>query len=450
MNKNTYSLLGGPWLLSDAATNALMPALITLVKGKTLPEAKPDTIAVYAEYDEDQEVQEYDTVEELQSDAKYIPVLSIKNTIFKYDQFCGPRGTQSMIRLMKSWEGNDNIMGVVLDIDSGGGQASGTSEFAEFIANYSKPVVAYTNGMICSAAYWIASAAKGGIIVNKGADFIGSIGTMIRYVNLDGVLISEGAVIEDIYATLSTRKNEESREKDNNKSNVLIVNNILDPYNKRFHTAVATARPELTEEVYSGAIYLPEAALSLKLIDSIGTLNDAFDKIIAMSKANKPSKLQNSNTMSKPRANVQAVLGLAAPLASTDNGSYLNDEQLDTLENSLTAAEADKAKLANERDTATAAQQKAETDLANAQKAHNDATTALDTKVDSLVAAAGITAEGTTTEKLNALEAHYAAINKADGAKHTNPKTDGKQADPSASYVDANASHNQLAKELLS
>jgi protease-4 len=444
VNQNTYSLLNSPWYIHDASVSALLPFLLSMAKSRPLPIAKePDVISVFYEADDEGD---YNIVQDVRSDARYIPVLSIKNAIFKYDQQCGPRGTQTMMAMMEEWKGNDSIMGVVLDIDSGGGQGAGTPEFAEYIHNYPKPVGVYSNGLICSAAFWIAAGAKAGITINKHADFVGSLGAMGKYVNMDGVLRKEGAEIRDIYSTRSPRKNEESRAMAKGDDSLYLAN-ILDPGADSIIADCKKYRPQLQDEVFEGAIYPPEKALELGLVDRIGTINDVFDDIVRLSKE-QSSNNQNSNTMSKPRANVQAVLGLTAPLASTENGSYLNEVQLDTIEASLTTANSEKERLQGELNTATAAQQKAEGDLTIAQKAHADATTALDTKVDSLVAAAGITAEGTTTEKLNALEAHYATINKADGAKHTNPKTDGK-ASQSASFVDANASHNKIADELF-
>jgi protease-4 len=56
-------------------------------------------------------------------------LLSLKDPIYKYSQECGPTGTKSKMQSMKSYAQDPNCIGVVLDIDSGGGQVSGTPEF---------------------------------------------------------------------------------------------------------------------------------------------------------------------------------------------------------------------------------------------------------------------------------------------------------------------------------
>ena len=56
---------------------------------------------------------------------------------------------------------DDSIQGIVLNIDSPGGQMNGTNELANmiFAARGTKPITAYVGGLGASGAYWIASAA---------------------------------------------------------------------------------------------------------------------------------------------------------------------------------------------------------------------------------------------------------------------------------------------------
>ena len=66
------------------------------------------------------------------------------------------------------------VQSILLYIDSPGGTVAGTADFANAIANCSKPVTAYVSDMACSAAYWLASQADE-IVANSTAS-IGSIG----------------------------------------------------------------------------------------------------------------------------------------------------------------------------------------------------------------------------------------------------------------------------------
>ena len=61
---------------------------------------------------------------------------------------------------MAEADGNANIIGHILYTNTPGGSAAGVEKFAEFITGLSKPVVAFVDGMACSAGYWLASAAQ--------------------------------------------------------------------------------------------------------------------------------------------------------------------------------------------------------------------------------------------------------------------------------------------------
>lgn len=449
MKANTLSLLNSPWMITDSGKNSLYPELLSLLKGKDMVKSENTIPVVYMDFDGEDVTGD---VPEMTSNSQYITVLSVKTPLFKYDQFCGPVGTRTMSRVLKEWEANDNIIGVVLDIDCPGGQVSGLAEFSKFLNNYSKPLVAYTDGVMASAAFYIAAACGGGIVSNEHADFIGSIGTMLHYVDINGYLREQGVVVEDIYATGSTRKNEETRamEKDGNQS--LIIKNILDPYRDQFVSDMNAYRPGMDASVFEGAIYKPEEAFTLGLIDQIGTIQDAFDKVVSLSKTTKkPSTNKSNNTMSttKKLPNVEAVLGLETPLAITDNGSFLNEEQLDAVESQLAKLETNNAILTTQIADANTAHQSA---IAETERQLTGATaslTATEASVDVALTSAGLPVEGTLTEKLAALNTYTAAKGAEDGAKHTTPKTDAN-ADTTGSYefVDSGAAHNQIANSI--
>ena len=74
---------------------------------------------------------------------------------------------------------DQRVNGILLDIDSPGGTVNGADETAElvFSARGKKPIIAYSSGMMASAAYLIGSAADK-IIVGKNAE-VGSIGVLM-------------------------------------------------------------------------------------------------------------------------------------------------------------------------------------------------------------------------------------------------------------------------------
>lgn len=94
---------------------------------------------------------------------------------------------------------NDSeINKIILDIDSPGGTVDGSFELADFINNAKreKPIIAFSDGMIASAAYLIAASADSISITGK-TNQVGSIGVIARHVDFsemdlkDGIKVSE-------------------------------------------------------------------------------------------------------------------------------------------------------------------------------------------------------------------------------------------------------------------
>ncbi|MDF3606166.1 phage minor head protein [Paracoccus sp. DMF-8] len=76
-----------------------------------------------------------------------------------------------------------DVKAIVLDIDSGGGEAGGIAGLAAMVREVGarKKVVAVVNDTACSAAYWIASQA-GSVVVSE-TSMVGSIGVLLLHMN---------------------------------------------------------------------------------------------------------------------------------------------------------------------------------------------------------------------------------------------------------------------------
>lgn len=442
---NLHSLLNGKWFIHEAYGKALLPSLFAMIDGKLRtpnPDAKKPAPKTYGRTGR---LIAANGNAGSGAKADYVLIMDLKDPIYKYNQYCGPEGTKFKMEMLEYYKNDPACRGVVLDIDSGGGQVSGTPEFYDYLLNYGKPVVTYTDGYMCSAAYYIGSAGVW-IVANKRADHIGSIGVMVFGIDPTGIYVKQGASVISEYATKSTEKNKDWEELlAGNPENY--IKNQLDPLAETFHNDMKAVRKNLNPETLKGGTWDAAGALAMGLIDEIGTKQTAVNKVFEL--ADQQSNNQNLDNMSTTHAKVQAVLGLDAPLALTENGSYLNAEQLGTLETALTTADANTAAVQTQLDAANTATTNAQTALTTAQTEHTAAVSATATQVDALVTAAGITTTGTTAEKLTALGAHYAAINKGDGATHTTIRTDNNPSAETPKYVDAAASHNQLADKIF-
>lgn len=94
----------------------------------------------------------------------------------------------------------DDVRAVILDLDSGGGEASGVVSLGRQLRALRgrKRVVAVVNDVACSAAYWIAAQASEIVVSETSA--VGSIGALVLHIDRSGELAQKGIAPTLIHA----------------------------------------------------------------------------------------------------------------------------------------------------------------------------------------------------------------------------------------------------------
>lgn len=420
MENNLQSIFASPFYINKEYAQSLIPVLyssLVLGKAPNKTEVEKETIAVtispsMASTDGGSGVT-----------AKTVLILSIKTPIQKFSSW-DYLGTKSFMSILDRYKNDPNIAGVVLNIDSGGGQVYGTGEFYDYLISYPLPIVAYTDGFMCSAAYYIGNATKW-IVANKRADAIGSIGAYTTIVDFTGIWEKFGAKVHEFYATQSTEKNADYQEVVKNSNYAPYIKNVLDPIVETFHNDMKATRPQLNEAVFAGGTWKGDEALGMGLVDELGNLQTAIDKVYSLSnsndKKNEQTNNQNNSNMSKELLKIQTVLGLTAALESTEKGTYFNEQQLDLIENKIETLEASEADLKTQLAGA-----KENPELTTALETAKSTISTAETSIDAMLVEAGLTVEGNFTEKLTALSTKVTEMSAKDGATSTVVKVDNK------------------------
>jgi signal peptide peptidase SppA len=261
-----------------------------------------------------------------------VAVINMRGAVMKYD-YCGAPGSQSIASMIDAANANPSIKAIVLQIDSPGGAVDGTETLANTVKNSKKPVVAFANGMMASAAYWIGSAASH-VIASSTTDLIGSIGTMATLVDSSEYKAQMGIKEKTVYASASTEKNADFREALAGNEEPL-KKNLLDPANESFHKAVQSNRANVDASVFGGAAYRAKAAKSKGLIDGIGTFKQALNKALQLSKESATIQQQKINQMK----DFKNILTAAQVAAVYEEGNFfgLNEDQMFAVEQKLMA-----------------------------------------------------------------------------------------------------------------
>ncbi|RYD59707.1 MAG: S49 family peptidase [Verrucomicrobiaceae bacterium] len=110
--------------------------------------------------------------------------------------FFGATSAEEIGAALREAGSRDDIQAVLLDIDSPGGTVAGTPELANavFSLNAQKPVYAFSSGLMCSAAYWVASQARA-IYATPSAQ-VGSIGVVQAVIDNSTALDRAGIKVE--------------------------------------------------------------------------------------------------------------------------------------------------------------------------------------------------------------------------------------------------------------
>lgn len=127
-----------------------------------------------------------------------IPIYgALAKNLTAFEESCGG-GTDinGPIEALRQAMAAPDIKRIILDFDSPGGEVTNIPEFAAAVAaaNKTKPVTAFTDAAMCSAAYWLGSQA-GEIVATQSAT-LGSVGTYLAWLDESVRMSLEGVTLQ--------------------------------------------------------------------------------------------------------------------------------------------------------------------------------------------------------------------------------------------------------------
>jgi protease-4 len=187
--------------------------------------------------------------------------------------------SQEIVKQLNNFRKDDNVKAVVLRIDSPGGVVGPSQEINAEVKKLAavKKVVVSMGSIAASGGYYIAAPAN--IIIANPGTITGSIGVLMRFSNLEGLMGKVGMKS----FTLKTGKFKDvgSPARPMTDQDKSMLQNVIDNTHAQFVKAVAEGRNLSLEKVNAiadGRILTGEQALALKLVDRLGTLQDAIEE----------------------------------------------------------------------------------------------------------------------------------------------------------------------------
>lgn len=240
------------------------------------------------------------------SERDGVGVIPVRGPIARYasifSEVSGATSVQKLATDLRACVENPRIKAVLLDIDSPGGQANGIAELAGHIREASKvkPVCAYVSGMGCSAAYWLASAAKH-VVVSPTA-VCGSV----------GVIMSVDTDEDDDEMRFVSSQSPKKDASPNTQEGREEIQALVDSLAEVFIGDVARNRGMKPEEVISrfgeGGVKVGEACVKAGMADAVGSFEACLTSLsrgespVPPSKpTSAPSKAASKPAMSHPK-----------------------------------------------------------------------------------------------------------------------------------------------------
>jgi len=187
--------------------------------------------------------------------------------------------SMDVVKEIKEHAKDHSIKAIILRIDSPGGAVGPSQEIYEEVkkASAEKHIVVSMGSIAASGGYYIASPADM-IFANPGT-LTGSIGVIMEIPNLEGLMTKIGIRTEVIKS--GKHKDMASAFRKMDKEDRDILQGVLDNVHEQFIRAVAEGRKLTVDSlrpIADGRIFTGEQAKGLKLVDELGTLEDAIQK----------------------------------------------------------------------------------------------------------------------------------------------------------------------------
>jgi len=187
--------------------------------------------------------------------------------------------TDDLVRDLRQHRENPNVKAVVIRINSPGGVVGPTQEVYDQLLRLrkaGKPVVASLGAVAASGGYYVAVGADQ-IYANPGS-LTGSIGVIMQMANVDALMKKVG--VDYVVVKAGQFKDIGNISRPMTADERRVLQTLLDDVHGQFIDAVAAGRKLPREQVVQfadGRVFSGSQALTLKMVDALGGLEDAVN-----------------------------------------------------------------------------------------------------------------------------------------------------------------------------
>ena len=173
------------------------------------------------------------------------------------------------------------VKAILLEVDSPGGGVTPSDEIYAALEQFKaeddeRLVMVFVRDLGASGAYYAAMA--GDFIIAEPTAIVGSVGVIMQTLNMKGL----GEKVGLSSVTIASGKNKDMLNpfEEVNPVHVEMLQELVDGMQERFASIVETARGLESRELLDGRVFNAAQAMEHNLIDGVGYLQDAIDKLV--------------------------------------------------------------------------------------------------------------------------------------------------------------------------
>lgn len=184
--------------------------------------------------------------------------------------------SKKILRKLEDFSESTQVKAVVLRLNSPGGAVAPSQEIYQAVKAFKKPLVVSMGSVAASGAYYIAMGAKK-VYANPGT-ITGSIGVIMEFMNLEKLY--EWAKVQRFSIKTGKFKDIGAEYREMSPEERALMQGMVDDVLSQFKRAVADGRKLTMDEVTEiadGRVFSGSQAKTAKLVDELGTLQDAIN-----------------------------------------------------------------------------------------------------------------------------------------------------------------------------
>jgi signal peptide peptidase SppA len=241
-----------------------------------------------------------------------IAIIDVMGPIFAragwFDKISGAVDVEALAGELNMALENPDIEGIILHIDSPGGEVSGTSDLARMVAEgrSRKKIYAYVQGSAASGAYWLASSADK--IYMADTAMVGSIGVVMGYRDEKEKDAKAGVKNLEIVSSQSPYKRLDPDTSEGRTKVQETVDSIAEVFVQTVARNRNVSAETVTKEFGQGWMKVGTDAVRLRMADGIGTLDSVMALMKTQSKGAFSMSGENKETPPKTAAEETSAL----------------------------------------------------------------------------------------------------------------------------------------------